>query len=138
MQAEVGVSSTTLPDEAAKALVRAAEGEVDYLIGARPIDTTTGRKVNIGDVEVWQWGKLKRATLILAADLYASPDAFQPSKWDRVEGPDFRFIGAKWAINRQAVNELDQSGLRRLSGMSTGQQRSRFDSFFAATRHNGT
>ncbi len=138
LQAELGVNSTTLPDESAKALIRSSEGEIDYLIGARPTDTTTGRKVNSGDVEAWQWAKVKRATLIIASDLYRNADALKAPEWQSVSGPDFSFSGPLHAANRQAVNELDQSGVRRLSAMSTGQQRSRFDSFFTATRHNGT
>ena len=134
---ELTLDSAALPDDAASRLIRKAEGEVDRLIGVRPINDTTGRKVLVTDVYAWQFAKLTRATLVLAADLYNNPDAFEPSKWSRVEGPDFRFIGATFVINREAINEIDQSGLRRLSASAHGRSPGRFDAFLLTSRHGG-
>ena len=134
---ELGVSSVVLPDDAANRLIRKAEGEIDRLIGVRPTDDTTGRKVVQTDVDAWQWTKLGRATTVIAAALYSNSESIDLPQWERVKGPDFEFQDPNSSTSREALNELDQSGLRRLTGSAHGRVPGRFDSFIRATRHAG-
>ena len=134
---ELGVDSTALPDDTANRLIRKAEGEVDRLIGVRPVDDTTGRKVVQADVDAWQWTKLGRAATVIAATLYASSESIDLPQWERVKGPDFEFQGPNSSTSREALNELAQSGLQRLTASAHGRTPGRFDSFLRATRHAG-
>ena len=117
LRTELGVNNTVLPDAAANALILEAEDFTDALLGGWPIDDTSGRKIVQADVEAWQWSKLNRAVLLLAAALYADGDLLVRARYRREKGPDFEFEdplgGGKLA---RYLSVLDDSGLRRLGG----------------------
>lgn len=113
VRTELNVNSTTLPDADAISLIQTAEDLVDELIGARAIDTISGRKVAQADVESWQWTKLGRATTLMAAAIYDDPSLKRGREWYTVSGPDFRVsrpLGSE--IPRHVEVVLNQSGLR--------------------------
>ncbi len=138
LNAELG-TSLTAPQ--ALPFILDAEAEIDRLLGAVPVDTSTGRKVVQANVDAWQWVKLQRATVKLAAAIYRSPGLLTDARWQSVSGPDFSFSGplsgAVSGVGRDVLNELNQSGLRRLSTRARSRG-SKYDGFFAATRHDGT
>ncbi len=117
LRSALGVNSTTLPDARAEALILEAEDFTDALLGAWPIDATTGRKIVQADVEAWQWAKLNRAVLLLAGELYSNADVLRRPRYRREKGPDFEFedplVGCVLA---RYLNVLDDSGLRRMYG----------------------
>lgn len=136
---ELELDSTALPDDAATKLLENAEDVVDRLLGAWPANTTTGRKITEADVEPWQFAKLARATVKLAAKLHATPDLIEPG-FSRVKGPDFEIegpIGSR--LGTEVLAPLEDSNLRRLAGRAQpGGTRSQFRTFFDARRHDGT
>lgn len=148
VRAELGLTTETLPDETALRLISDAEDLVDGMLGAWPVDETTGRKIVQADVEAWQWVKLGRATVLVARNLYRNPGVLSSTQWGSVKGPDFWFekrIGGELAaiLTRQVIAVLDASGLRRLAGRARpGSQhrstRPEFDRFLPARRHDGT
>jgi hypothetical protein len=93
VRAALGLDNTALPDDAAQALLADAEDWIDSQLGARETDPLTGRKVIEEEVEPWQWAKLKRATLKVAARLHAEPSILSSPQWDVVKGPDFETSG---------------------------------------------
>lgn len=124
LRTELGVNSGTLPDAAANALILEAEDFTDSLLGGWPIDETTGRKIEQAHVEAWQWAKLKRAVLLLAAELYSTPTLLQRPRYRREKGPDFEFedpLGG--GVLSRYLNVLDDSGLRRLGGRARAGRR---------------
>ena len=107
-------------------MILEAEDFTDGLLGGWPIDETTGRKIVEADVEAWQWSKLNRAVLLLAAELYASPDVLRRARYRREKGPDFEFedpLGG--GVLSRYLTVLDDSGLRRLSGRARPGRRRR-------------
>ena len=139
LRTELGVNNTVLPDAAAEKLILEAEGFTDGLLGGWPIDETTGRKIEQSDVEAWQWAKLKRAVLLLAVELYASPDVLRRARYRREKGPDFEFedpLGGGVLSRYMAV--LNDSGLRMLGGRAThgrcAPARQRYRDFFQFER----
>lgn len=148
LRTELGVSSTVLPDAAATVLIQSAEDLIDRLLGAGMYwpDETTGRKIRQADVEAWQWAKLTRATVLLAARLYTQPDLLADTGADRVKGPDFEISGQRGGATGRLFGTtvlavLDDSGLRQLAARAApGRRRIRpgFARFLAATRHDGT
>lgn len=114
---EFDVDDETLDDTRAARLIRDASDLVDQLLGSYLPDATTGRKILQADVEAWQWDLLVRAATKLAAQLHTDPRGFDQQRWRSVRGPDFAFsdpLGS--ATSRVALQLLNQSGLRRLSG----------------------
>ena len=126
LRAALGVSLSELPDARAEAVILEAEDFTDGLLGGWPIDEDTGRKIVEADVEAWQWSKLNRAVLLLAAELYASPDVLRRARYRREKGPDFEFedpLGG--GVLSRYLTVLDDSGLRRLSGRARPGRRRR-------------
>lgn len=111
------VTSTVLSDPQAETLIEDAEDAIDEMLGGWPIDESTGRKIVQADVEAWQWSKLGRATVKLAAAIYQQPELLTRARWNREKGPDFEFEGPRGSVASSSVMlPLNQSGLRRLTG----------------------
>ena len=124
LRTALGVNNTVLPDAAAEELILEAEDFTDALLGGWEIDTTTGRKITEADVDAWQWSKLNRAVLLLAAELYADGSLLRRARYRREKGPDFEFedpLGG--GVLSRYLNVLDDSGLRRLGGRATPRAR---------------
>jgi hypothetical protein len=125
-----------------------AEDLIDRLLGGwywGP-NEETGRKVTQGDVMSYQWAKLTRATVKLAARLYQQPKLLD-QVYQAVRGPDFSFTGPKGGalvtiIGVQVLALLDDSGLRRVAGHARPGRgrgiRAGYERFLTATRHDGT
>lgn len=112
-----GISSSVLSDAAALVIIQKAEDETDRLLGARPVDESTLRKVVQEDVEDWQWSLLTRAATLLAAELYRTPDLLTRARYRREKGPDFEVQDPLTGTTPQLVTSLlNDSGLRVLSG----------------------
>jgi len=142
LRSELGVTEAVLSDDDAAKLIEETEDLVDDLLGGWPPDTTTGRKIIEADVETWQWAKLNRATYLLAADVYRTPERYRGQAYKSVSGPDFSFSGPlSGQVPRAILAVLDASGLRRLTGLAApSRSRNRIiaDRFLSARRHNGT
>lgn len=147
--AELEVGSDAVPDNAvATRTIEDAEDLIDRMLGGwfwGP-NEQTGRKVTQGDVMPWQWSKLTRATVKLAARLYRDPSVLD-QVYQTISGPDFSASGPKGGalvkmIGVQVLALLDDSGLRRIAGRATqGRGRRRkpgYERFLTATRHDGT
>jgi hypothetical protein len=124
----------TITDEAADALIADACDWIDAELGARTIDPITGRKVIEAEVEPWQWTKLVRATLKVAARLHADSSLLTAIQFDTVKGPDFETSGRITAnadhFGRDVSALLDQSGLRVLTAVyGSGRDRPPWYSF---------
>ncbi|HZP14701.1 MAG TPA: hypothetical protein VFA96_02675 [Nocardioides sp.] len=132
------MDQTVLPDVTANALIQDTEDMIDELLGMRPVDTSTGRKVVVTDVQAWQWTKLQRATVKLAAAYYRQPDLFEGPKWTSQRGPDFAVAGPNGPyVPKVVLLALNQSGLRRMTTRARNRG-TRYDVFLNATRHDGT
>lgn len=117
LRSYLGVNSTTLPDARALVLIESAEDAIDQMLGAWPVDETTGRRIVQSDIEAWQWSKLGRATMLLAAQLYSKPDALQGPRYRKESGPDFAVEDPLTGpVPSTVMTVLDASGLRRLAG----------------------
>lgn len=117
LRTELGVNSTALPDAAALVLIQRAEDRIDGLLGGRPIDETTLRKVVEDEVESWQWGLLGRATVVLATLLYSTPNLLTQPRYRREKGPDFEVEDPLGGVIPDTVlGPLNGSGLRVLGG----------------------
>ena len=128
LRTALGVNGTVLPDDRATVLLEDACDWVDQELGLREIDESTGRKVIEGEVEAWQFAKLKRATVKAAAKLYARPSMLSDQRFDRVKGPDFETQGPRTSnadlFGSDVAGLLDQSGLRVLTTVfGTGRNR---------------
>lgn len=136
-EAETGATATGTKGIAT---IENAEDVIDDLLGRPTSDpATTGRKVVQTDVEAWQWAKLKRATVKLAAALWANPNLVGGRRWKSESGPDFSFSGPQGSqVGTQVLALLNASGLRNLASRATRGRRLRHESFFAASRHGGT
>lgn len=139
LRTALAVNISALPDAAAETLILEAEDFTDSLLGGWPIEETTGRKIDESDVEAWQWSKLKRAVLLLAGELYATPTLLQRPRYRREKGPDFEFedpLGGGILTRYMAV--LNDSGLRRLGGRAIAGRcspgRDRYRDFFERER----
>ena len=112
-----GLTIGELSDAAATLLIQRAEDRIDSLLGGRPIDETTLRKVVEAEVESWQWSLLGRATVVLAALLYGTPNLLTQPRYRREKGPDFEVedpLGG--VVPDTVIGPLNGSGLRRLGG----------------------
>lgn len=96
-----------------------AEDLVDRLVGPRTADTTTGRKFVLpGSYTAGQVAALKRATVLLAAELVLNPAAYDPPAGKTVKGPDFELTEAAALTPaaartvRQVAELLDANRLR--------------------------
>lgn len=147
--AELEVGEGTVPDDTiAIRAIQDAEDLIDRLLGGwywGP-NELTGRKVTQGDVMAWQWSKLQRATVKLAARLYRDPSVLE-QVYQVVSGPDFTASGPKGGalvhmIGVHVLSLLDDSGLRRIAGRSRQGRGPRikgtYERFLRATRHDGT
>lgn len=111
-----------------EALLVTAEETVDRLIGPRDVDADTGRKYVVDDagpLTAAQRAALKRATILVALELYADPNAFDPPAGSRIKGPDFEVdepatgtARARLALLR-AAGVLDAVRLRVLTASPT-------------------
>jgi hypothetical protein len=130
VRTELGYSEAQLSTAAAEKTIEEAEDAVDGLLGGWIPDANTGRKILEGDVEPWQWSKLRKATTVLAAKLVLEPDLLAGQQWSSVKGPDFSFSGPlSGRFPSRVVDLLTDSSLRRLVGQAhTASQR------FAADR----
>lgn len=119
VRTELGYTSQQLSDSAAEKVIEEAEDTMDALLGGYVPDSTTGRKILEGDVEPWQWSKLRKATTLLAAKLVTDPDLTGGQQWRRVKGPDFEFEGPLSGRFPTRVSDLlNDSSLRRLVGQA--------------------
>lgn len=112
-----GLTIGELSDAAATLLIQRAEDRIDSLLGGRPIDETTLRKVVEAEVESWQWSLLGRATVVLASLLYSTPNLLTQARYRREKGPDFEVedpLGG--VIPDTVIGPLNGSGLRVLAG----------------------
>lgn len=135
LQGELGLSAVQFPDAAAIKVIEDAEDLVDELLGGWPPDKTTGRKIVQAKVEAWQWTKLGRATVKLAAALYRDPELARRNRWASEKGPDFAVSGPiGGAIATEVLAPLNQSGLRRVAGRAASGTARRFDNFFRYER----
>lgn len=120
LRSELGLDDTQLSDAQATKLCEDASDLIDELLGARPVDETTGRKVVESDEEAWRWIKLTRAALKLAVRLHSQPKLTE-MLWRKVRGPDFWFedpSGSEFGQDVEAL--LNQSGFRRLTTTVSG------------------
>jgi hypothetical protein len=108
----LGVDDETLTDDRAEDLLEDASNEIDRLLYARPIDPDTGRKVKEGTVQGWQWDRIVRATVKVAAQLYENPGMLTEQQFDRVKGPDFETQGPL----RKGVSIFGDDVLHLVSG----------------------
>ena len=116
LRAELAVDNTVLPDVRAARLIADAEDIADSLLGAWPVDETTGRKIVPAKVEGWQADKLARFTVTLAARLYREPGTVDVRRWRSESVPDFSVAGPVGGVLSPALlGLLDGSGLRRLA-----------------------
>lgn len=114
----------TMTDLAAASLLDDAEDVVDGLLGAWPIDPTTGRKIHLGQVQSWQADRLRRLTVKMAALLYDKPLLLDDPRWTSVRGPDFAFSGRiDDVLPRRITNLVNLTGLRRLTTLATPRNR---------------
>lgn len=117
VRTELGYTSQQLTDAAAEKAIEEAEDTVDALLGGWVPDSATGRKILEGDVDPWQWIKLRRATTILAAKIVLDPDLIGGQQWRSVSGPDFSFSGPlSGRIPGRVSDLLSDSGLRKMVG----------------------
>lgn len=122
VRAEPEVPDAAPPADAEiEALITQAEDQVDEWLGAWPLQTdgpSAGRKIAQADVDGWQWDKLKRAVVRLAARLYAKPSLLQGPEYGSTSGPDFST--SKWRGIATRIPDvtapLNASGLRNMSG----------------------
>jgi hypothetical protein len=140
LRTELDVDSTVLPDDRALSLIEDAEDAIDSLLGGATSDPDpSGRKVDAADVDDWQFAKLGRATLKLAAAGYRQPDLLAGRQWQSVSGPDFSFSGPIGTqVSGQVLTLLNDSGLRRLSGrahVGLGGNRALAAEFFKVSPH---
>lgn len=122
LRAEPEVPDAAPPDDATlEALIAQASDQIDEWIGARPIVETggaAGRKIDQAVVIGWQWTKLQRAVVRLAARLYADPGILTGPQWGSVSGPDFSKSSPAPTRRRIAdvIAPLNASGLRVTGG----------------------
>lgn len=112
-----GLTVGELSDADATLLIQQAEDRIDGLLGGWPVDETTLRKIVEADVESWQWSLLGRATVVLAALLYGTPNLLTQPRYRREKGPDFEVedpLGG--VIPDTVIGPLNGSGLRVLAG----------------------
>lgn len=114
---ELGVNASTLTNDAAVALIETAEDITDALLGSWPTDEESGRKVVEADVEEWQWKKLGRFVVKLAALMYRQPKLLEGRRWETESGPDFSVSGPIGGVlPPYLLGVLDATNLRRLAG----------------------
>lgn len=123
---EMQIDDEQLTDMEAKRLILQAEDITDSLLGAWPIDTTTGRKIRQTAVLSWQWSKLQRFTTSLAGRLQTDAQFARSMDggdlWDEYQGPDFSVRGRRSGeslIGSTSMTLLNASGLRRLTSVAT-------------------
>lgn len=114
LRTELGVDPAVLPDAQAVATIEIAEDLIDVELGMRDIDPDTGRKVVEADVQPWQWIKLGRATVKLAARIFRDPN-LAGIEYDTMAGEVTvsHRIGPRFGEDVAAA--LSQSGLRVVS-----------------------
>lgn len=125
LRARLGVDANTLPDARAESLITSAEERVDRIAGAWPIRPDNGRKFNPAGLTTLYADAVRDATTILAAAVYANPNAFTlnavDGKTGMVRGPDFELRSPTplppegRAAFRDAAARLDNMGLRELT-----------------------
>lgn len=120
---ELDIDEAQLSNAQADRVLNDAEDLIDHLLGARSVDDTTGRKVVSADVESWQFTKLARATVKLAARLTRDP-TLNERFYATISGPDFSRsgpLGSPWGEDVEAL--LNASGLRQLTTIVGGRSR---------------
>lgn len=102
-------------DAEVEARIAIAEDQIDEWLGPWQIaDDVTGAKILEADVSAWQWTKLQRAVIRLAARLYAVPSLLEPATHESISGPDFSKSGPRPATAKlgDVTAPLNASGLR--------------------------
>jgi hypothetical protein len=113
LRAELNVDEEDLPDAEADRLIETAEDLVDGEL-ALAVDSTTGRKVVQNDVEAWQWEKLNRATILVAAELYGNPDLARGRQWAAERGAGYAVSGPRGSdLGAQVLALLKATGWRK-------------------------
>jgi hypothetical protein len=104
-----------------EAIIARAEDQIDAWLPGLPIDEATGRAIVETNVAAWQWARLQRATVRLAAHLYADPDILEPTRYDEISGPDFSKKGPRPATGRipDVTGPLTASALRLTGARAT-------------------
>lgn len=119
LRTELRVDEAALSDADAERLIETAEDLIDAEL-SRAIVTTTGRRVAEADVAEWQWAKLSRATVLVAARLYSDPDLAQGRQWQAERGPTFAVSGPIGdELGRQVLALLAATGWKRTSANVT-------------------
>jgi hypothetical protein len=111
-----------MSDAEANRLLEQAEDLIDDALGARPIDTDTGRKVRLSDFDEndWRIGKLTSATAALARRISENPSLLSDPLYDTttgevtLSGPR----GSRFGARVEAL--LNATGLRRLTTTASG------------------
>lgn len=125
VRAEPEVPDASPPDDAAlESLIAQASDQIDEWIGPLPMRTTgasAGRLIDQTAVQDWQWTKLQRAVVRLAARLYADPGILTGAAWTNISGPDFSKSGPAPSRRRIAdvIAPLNASGLRVTGARAT-------------------
>lgn len=119
------LSADQLPDAEANRLIEQAEDLIDDALGARTIDTDTGRKVRFGDFDEgdWRLEKLRDATAALAKRISEEPDLLSRERFGSVSGEVSLSSprGSRYGARVEAL--LNASGLRRLTATATAGNR---------------
>lgn len=116
-QCENEIEGLTVNDPAAFArVIERAERDIDRAVGIRPVDSVTGRKFDPTTMEAVQRDALMRATAAQVEFRIAMGDRFfiRPQH-ESSSGPDYSVTGKLQRIGPKAMEELELSGLFRLS-----------------------
>lgn len=147
LRAELNLDDEVLDDAEATRVIQDAEDIIDRFLGGWSLDgqEETGRKVLQIDVEPWQWAKLTRAAVKLAARFYTEPSVLEQF-YQETKGPDFSVSGPKGGtlvrmLGVRVLALLDDSGLRRLAGHARAGRRNpirqTYTRFLERTRFTG-
>lgn len=117
-----GIAEAILDDAEAERLILTAEDLIDAMLGARPVDYDTGRKVLYADADEMQWEKLERATCLLVGFLFRNPGWEMEQRFLSTSG-DVSLSSPASSPFPQVTILLDQSGLRRLTARASMRSR---------------
>lgn len=121
LRAEPEVPDADPPSDATlEGWIAQAEDQIDEWLGAWPVQPD-GRKIVQVDTEAWRWDKISRATVRLAARLFANPNVLAAARYTSISGPDFSKSGPAPALRQlgDVTAPLNASGLRILGARAT-------------------
>jgi hypothetical protein len=104
-------------------LLETCERDVDRelrLLTGTTRNATTGLKIDPADLTAWQANRLSRA--VCAQYLYRTqqtPEFFSRPQYDETRGPDFSTKGRLQRVSPDVYDELDGTGLLRVSGIGS-------------------